>query len=321
MCVVSPFPPPPCVTPHPCPPPRISVAVRAPGIERFASTAPPSSAAPRGSISPATAPSPSRPPPPNGAGTRTTWTIASLVQRSSPRGSRPRPGVRCCRGTLGTGCSRAHAPTSTRPAGQRLLTCPPQPVTSRCDATLPPDLGGRVPEDPGPEAVARAPPRGPGVGLPPSAAAASAPRGLPPPGYPAHEQQRPPSWLPALDEFVVALASRGAGPARIRAAHIVRSYDSADAEGDASLSLRGARRWRWRTRRLLYDIVGNRYCARVGRQHRSNHVFWEVDFLECTARQGCLDPDCGSFRCVACLASPPAQAGPLQAAAYGQRLR
>lgn len=191
------------------------------------------------------------------------------------------------------------------PAEHRLLTCPPQLVTSRCDATLDPELGGRVPDEPAPQTAGQqtgsSQPRGGGGGgaAVHSLPAARATRGLPPPGYPAHEQRRPPSWLPAIDEFVMALASHGAGPARIRLAHLVRSYDAAGGGGSAADGPSEGG-WRWRPRRLLYDVVGSRFCARVGRQHRSNHVFWEVDLVACTTSQGCLDPDCGSFRCDAC---------------------
>jgi len=50
------------------------------------------------------------------------------------------------------------------------------------------------------------------------------------------------------------------------------------------------------TNQLLYEIGGNRYCHNVGRQHKSNHVYYIARLDAQTLVQKCTDPDCGSFR-------------------------
>ena len=36
----------------------------------------------------------------------------------------------------------------------------------------------------------------------------------------------------------------------------------------------------------------NRFCELVGRQHKSNNVFWTIHVDSWTCMQGCHDPDC-----------------------------
>ena len=83
-----------------------------------------------------------------------------------------------------------------------------------------------------------------------------------------------PSPNPLLDAFIRNLASANAGPpADIR-----------------SWSVRGSS--------IRYAIARNRFCARIGREHRSNHVFFLVDAASTDAafaRQLCTDPDCRGF--------------------------
>ena len=43
---------------------------------------------------------------------------------------------------------------------------------------------------------------------------------------------------------------------------------------------------------LLLNIRGNRWCGNVGREHRSNGVFFVVDLQQGTWTQRCYDPDC-----------------------------
>ena len=45
-------------------------------------------------------------------------------------------------------------------------------------------------------------------------------------------------------------------------------------------------------RTLVYHIGGNRFCERIGRSHRSNHVAMIVDLPSGTMYQKCMDPDC-----------------------------
>jgi len=44
--------------------------------------------------------------------------------------------------------------------------------------------------------------------------------------------------------------------------------------------------------KIIYQIGGNRYCHRIGRPHRSNHVIYIADLELGIMFQKCLDPDC-----------------------------
>lgn len=43
---------------------------------------------------------------------------------------------------------------------------------------------------------------------------------------------------------------------------------------------------------LLLSVRGSRWCERVGRQHRSNGVYYVVDLQQGWWTQKCFDPDC-----------------------------
>lgn len=47
---------------------------------------------------------------------------------------------------------------------------------------------------------------------------------------------------------------------------------------------------------IVYDIVGNRYCQNIKRQHRSNNIKYIVHLESCTFYQKCHDLDCSTFR-------------------------
>lgn len=48
---------------------------------------------------------------------------------------------------------------------------------------------------------------------------------------------------------------------------------------------------------MLYTMnTGNRWCGNVGRQHKSNRVFYVVDLLDGWWCQRCYDPDCRGYR-------------------------
>ena len=48
---------------------------------------------------------------------------------------------------------------------------------------------------------------------------------------------------------------------------------------------------------LVYSIGGNyRYCANVGRHHKSNGVYFVASLASRTMRQKCYDPDCRGFQ-------------------------
>ncbi|RYH16586.1 hypothetical protein EON65_29840, partial [archaeon] len=44
-----------------------------------------------------------------------------------------------------------------------------------------------------------------------------------------------------------------------------------------------------------YAIAHNKYCECVGRAHKSNGIFFEVNVSGRELRQGCWDADCRSY--------------------------
>lgn len=83
-----------------------------------------------------------------------------------------------------------------------------------------------------------------------------------------------PSPYPDIDAFIASVCSNlEGGPGSIR------SWVSLD---DGAV--------------LLYNIKGNRYCGNIGRQHRSNGVFYVVDLEQGVWYQKCYDPDCRAYR-------------------------
>ncbi|XKL69443.1 hypothetical protein PGB90_007212 [Kerria lacca] len=47
---------------------------------------------------------------------------------------------------------------------------------------------------------------------------------------------------------------------------------------------------------IVYDIIGNRYCNNIRREHKSNNVMYVVNVTELTYYQKCYDPDCVKFK-------------------------
>ncbi|KAI5062827.1 hypothetical protein GOP47_0021374 [Adiantum capillus-veneris] len=58
------------------------------------------------------------------------------------------------------------------------------------------------------------------------------------------------------------------------------------------------RSWYWFSEYgvLVYNMIGNRFCENIGRQHKSNHVMYIVDFRTAGYYQKCHDPDCRGFK-------------------------
>ncbi|XP_058085970.1 uncharacterized protein LOC131233321 isoform X2 [Magnolia sinica] len=81
------------------------------------------------------------------------------------------------------------------------------------------------------------------------------------------------SPFPALDFFVESIASIGNVSGRIRS-------------------------WYWFSEHglMVYSMSRNRYCERIGREHKSNHVMYVVDFKRAGYYQKCYDPDCRGYR-------------------------
>lgn len=50
---------------------------------------------------------------------------------------------------------------------------------------------------------------------------------------------------------------------------------------------------------IIFNIVGNRFCGNINRQHKSNNVKYVVDLDKCEFYQKCYDFDCSAYR------SPP----------------
>lgn len=48
--------------------------------------------------------------------------------------------------------------------------------------------------------------------------------------------------------------------------------------------------------RIVYDISGNRFCHNIGRQHKSNNVYYVVDLGNFNYCQKCHDPDCSGYQ-------------------------
>jgi hypothetical protein len=47
--------------------------------------------------------------------------------------------------------------------------------------------------------------------------------------------------------------------------------------------------------KITYQIGGNRYCSRIERQHKSNHVMMEVNCARRCMYQRCWDIDCRGY--------------------------
>ncbi|XP_043286692.1 DNA-directed primase/polymerase protein-like [Venturia canescens] len=76
------------------------------------------------------------------------------------------------------------------------------------------------------------------------------------------------SLYPELDKFILSLVK----PGKIR---LSKYYEQ--------------------RRIIVYEILGNRYCANIGREHKSNNVFWTVDLRTKKVYQRCHDEDCADF--------------------------
>ncbi len=46
---------------------------------------------------------------------------------------------------------------------------------------------------------------------------------------------------------------------------------------------------------ITFQVGGNRFCQRVQRQHKSNHIYFNVDLTTGNVTQRCHDPECSGF--------------------------
>ncbi|KAK4354256.1 hypothetical protein RND71_026450 [Anisodus tanguticus] len=81
------------------------------------------------------------------------------------------------------------------------------------------------------------------------------------------------SPFPCLDVFVESVASIGNIPGKIRSWYGFSEYAL-----------------------MVYSMSRNRFCERIGRQHKSNHVIYVVDLQRAVYYQKCHDPDCRGYR-------------------------
>ncbi|CAB4301932.1 unnamed protein product [Prunus armeniaca] len=81
------------------------------------------------------------------------------------------------------------------------------------------------------------------------------------------------SPFPALDAFIESVATVGNVSGKIRS-------------------------WYWFSEfgHMVYSMSRNRYCERIGRQHKSNHVIYVADLRRAAYYQKCHDPDCRGYR-------------------------
>ncbi|CAA7035349.1 unnamed protein product [Microthlaspi erraticum] len=81
------------------------------------------------------------------------------------------------------------------------------------------------------------------------------------------------SPFPQLDQFIESIASTGNVSGKIRC-------------------------WYWFSEDslIVYSMSSNRYCERIGREHKSNHVMYIVDVRRGIYYQKCYDPDCRDYR-------------------------
>ncbi|XP_030448880.2 uncharacterized protein LOC115671456 isoform X2 [Syzygium oleosum] len=81
------------------------------------------------------------------------------------------------------------------------------------------------------------------------------------------------SPFPLLDKFIESVASVGTVSGKIRS-------------------------WYWFSEHglMVYSMSRNRFCERIGREHKSNHVIYVVDLNWAAYYQKCHDPDCRGYR-------------------------
>ncbi|KAJ7974130.1 DNA-directed primase/polymerase protein [Quillaja saponaria] len=81
------------------------------------------------------------------------------------------------------------------------------------------------------------------------------------------------SPFPSVDKFVESISPIGNTSGKIRSWYWFSEYGL-----------------------MVYSMSRNRYCERIGRQHKSNHVIYVVDLRRAVYYQKCHDPDCRGYR-------------------------
>uniref|UniRef100_A0A0N5BVF9 DNA-directed primase/polymerase protein n=1 Tax=Strongyloides papillosus TaxID=174720 RepID=A0A0N5BVF9_STREA len=92
------------------------------------------------------------------------------------------------------------------------------------------------------------------------------------------------SNFPLLEEFIVNKNKKYNSNADIRAWDIIKIKDTGKI-------------------RLIFHIKGCRYCFNIGREHKSNHIYWEIYFdPELVCHQKCFDRECHGRASIGCQA-------------------
>ena len=76
-------------------------------------------------------------------------------------------------------------------------------------------------------------------------------------------------------------------------------YTEIDTFISTLIGVRGwIRQWKYYSdsETIVYDIGGSRWCGRIGREHRSNHVTYTCELTRGVVTQGCHDPACRGWR-------------------------
>ncbi|KAK7380402.1 hypothetical protein VNO78_32912 [Psophocarpus tetragonolobus] len=81
------------------------------------------------------------------------------------------------------------------------------------------------------------------------------------------------SPFPFLDKFIQSVASVGNMPGKIHSWYFFSEFGL-----------------------MVYSMTKNRYCERIGRQHKSNNVIYVIDLRMAVYYQKCHDPDCRGYR-------------------------
>ncbi|KAK4384928.1 DNA-directed primase/polymerase protein [Sesamum angolense] len=78
----------------------------------------------------------------------------------------------------------------------------------------------------------------------------------------------------------------------------IQKYPGFPVKFDLNACTRKIRIWYWFSEYglMVYSMSRNRYCERIGREHKSNHVIYVVDLRRAVYYQKCHDPDCQGWR-------------------------
>lgn len=100
-----------------------------------------------------------------------------------------------------------------------------------------------------------------------------------------------PSHTPLVDLFVLSLCGRGGVQGAIRGWSFYALDQDPHTQPEDDRAPRPPLVFK-----LRYNVVNNRWCGRIGRPHKSNHIGYEVNLSKGTATQFCWDPECAGYK-------------------------